>query len=73
MTPDYDDLITRAQAFAAAGEAQERERAAAYPRCAWCGEPTPGNAGNGRTPICAECYRAVAVTEQAVRRLHRGE
>lgn len=70
---DYDDLIARARAFAAAGEAQERERAAAYPRCAWCGEPTPGNFGNGRTPICAGCYAIVSADPRVVRRLHRGE
>lgn len=69
----YDDLIARAEYARVNAEEQERLRAATYPRCAWCGEPTPGNAGNGRTPICAACYRDVAVTAYAVRWLHRGE
>lgn len=69
----YDDLIARAEHARIVADYQERLRAATYPRCAWCGEPTPGNAGNGRTPICAGCYSVIAAEPRMVRRLHRGE
>lgn len=71
---EYDDLIARARAFAAAGREEEQRRAAQYPRCAWCGEPTPATFGNSRAPICAACYAIITSADpRMVRRLHRGE
>lgn len=70
----YDDLIARAEAFARTGREQEAQRAAGYPRCVWCGAPTPATFGNSRTPMCGECYEIVAAVDpRNVRRLHRGE
>lgn len=73
MHPNYDAMIARAEAFARAGREEEERRQAAYPRCVWCGAPTPATFGNSRAPMCAECYAEIATDARQLRRLHRGE